>query len=59
MLIVEDLLMLAHDFSDLQVQSMHYHNSAFILMDLVLQTWLDLIKDDFGLDHVLTSNLDD
>jgi len=25
-------------------------------MDLVLQSWLDLIKDAFGWDHVLTSD---
>ena len=28
----------------------------FKLMDLVLQTWLNLIKDAFGWDHVLTSD---
>jgi len=26
-------------------------------MDSLLQTWLDLVKDGFGRDHVLTSNL--
>ena len=29
----------------------------FITIDLVLQTWLDLIEAAFGWDHVLTSDL--